>query len=236
MTDIVLSELTRIWKAYPMFYVAFAAFLVAWKTLLTNAKATKIKNSIDFESSYKHKDSIKKSSDKVLELITSHENTDELNQKLFEISIKQDRTVADSDYIHINDFLNEWERCANGVYYGVYDEKFLYGTYAGTLTTAFMKLLPFILMRQGGTRERVYIKTEWLALKWIINQHKEKGLLLDTNLEKSYRLLCSHHKAIYGHPIKRTITKYYRTAIRADSPSEELHQCRKLMITYLVRK
>lgn len=225
-----IDFLTDLWTTSPSFFVGFAAFIVAWRSLIANSRSTKVKNSIDFESSYKHKESIKQSSNHVLKLITTVDN---LPENLFKIAITVDRSYINNDYDHINDFLNEWERCANGVYYGVYDEKFLYGTYATTVIESFKRLLPFVIMRQGDKRDRVYIKLAWLALKWTVRRNKENGFETSPLLLNALDHLQMHHDRIYSKRHKRIFLFIWHKLTFQPTPRECLKVARINLFDYI---
>lgn len=227
-----LSELEL--SADPMFWVALAAFLVAWKGLVANVQANRVKNSLDFESTYKHNEASKKSSDEVLHFITAHRKLD-LREKTTELALQGSRKNEDDDsinyYAAINDFLNEWERCANGIYHGVFDEDILYGTYCTTVVEPIKLLLPFIIIRQQK-RERVYIKLLWLSLRWQIRNMREKGqwVQIPKQIFKAYEYLDEHHRAIYNrHKVFRYVYKFlYRI-----NPSENLKYSRYELCQYI---
>ncbi|EKF9473111.1 DUF4760 domain-containing protein [Vibrio cholerae] len=236
--EILLSQLELLWDKNPVFYVAFSALVVAVLNLLASSRTSKVKNSLDFETSYKHKEPIKKASDEVLKILKSTNSDAELIDKLFKIAILEGREDdnGNSAYLNINDFLNEWERCANGIYYGVYDEKFLYGTYAGTVTVAVTKLLPFILMRQGGNRERVYIKICWLALRWHIQRDKEKGTISHPKLVRAYSSLSLHHNRIYSKSYMHRCYAIINMITKQSTPKDLLLEARKSLIEYVFEK
>lgn len=236
--EFLVSQLIRLWENYPVFYVAFSALVVAVLNLQASSRTSKVKNSLDFETSYKHKDHIKKVSDEVLKILKSTASNAELTEKLFKIAILEGREdeSGNGDYLNINDFLNEWERCANGIYYGVYDEKFLYGTYASTVTVAVTKLLPFILIRQSGNRERVYIKICWLALRWHLQREKEKGTTCHPKLLRAYDALSIHHHRIYSKSYMHLYYAIAHTITKRPTPRYLLLEARKSLIEYVLEK
>lgn len=82
-------------------------------------------------------------------------------------------------YSEILSILKKLEWYSNGVYHKLYDENYLFSSYASTLVVNFERTIPFILLQQEK-QDRAYIKFCWLASKWVLKRKldpKEKGYI-----------------------------------------------------------
>lgn len=65
--------------------------------------------------------------------------------------------------------LNNWERCASAIRYGIYDECLIYNAQAGGVIMMYKSLSPFIeACRTRNNNERLFVNIEWLATRWEI--------------------------------------------------------------------
>ncbi|OCH05899.1 hypothetical protein A6D98_06035 [Aliivibrio fischeri] len=201
MWDSISQILLCLWDKNPMIYASAIATGVAYTAIKTNQKQARIKNSIDFESTLKHDKTALEAARKSADLFREHKA--DCNGCQFISNLGTPTGVATKEARYLSDFLNEWERCANGIFHNVYDEDLLYGTYAGTVLMVFNRSKPFIVARQSSNSQskRIYIKLCWLALRWQIRKAKETGEEIDPIIYKTYKLYNKHHTNVY----KKTI-------------------------------
>lgn len=181
------------------------AATVAFITLGINRKNQRISNSLDFESSYQDKDVVNITRRATLYLHKQNKKSKEANYLNLTIlashSPEKPNRQRTEDLKALTAYLNEWERCANGIYYDSFDSNFLYGVYAGTVTRSFLYALPFIVMRNRFTDQpRLLLKFTRLALDWHVRKQGETFQHVDEDLRDALRLLEKHHRLIYkGH-------------------------------------
>jgi len=179
----------------PLILTGVITAIFAFLTIKANRNANRVKNSIDFETTYKHTASISNYSREVLKIITKKHNCDLCH---YMYSLGTEKNKLEEDTRNISSFLNEWERCANGCFHDIYDTNFFYGTYSGTVNTLFEKCLPFMLSRQETRSQniKVYTKFLWLSTKWIIRSNSESGKSTDQNILNAYKALNKYHKKV----------------------------------------
>lgn len=174
---------------------------VAGITIRFNRQQNRLKNSIDFESTFKHNDKVLASAQAVQRLMFTDKDCDLCEIMRTSGCNNPDSKLSDNTK-NLSIFFNEWARCANGVANNIYDQDFLYGTYSTTLTVTFTKALPFILERQKE-RPKVYTKVCALAITWIIRYNHERNEPVDKNLTCALKQLNKYHKFIHNTRRKR---------------------------------
>ncbi|MGX2962145.1 DUF4760 domain-containing protein [Shewanella sp. FeAMO] len=152
-------------KENPTATTGIGAAVVAYFSLLSTIRNAVVKNAIDFETTYKHNEKIVNSSLLIKEVVTS-KNSDEIAEYGLESNFFSEEAKA------FTVVFNEWERCANGIYHGVYDEDFLYGIYGTTVLFLYERCKPYIDKRKDHN-PRVYNRFSWLALRWKARRGRE---------------------------------------------------------------
>lgn len=192
MFNAVFDITSHIYLTQPTFFatllVGLLAALIALRALRHNVQSAKIKNSLDFESIYKHNSKVVESSLEIKKILKHR-----LESPIAEHGLEENAHTAEA--IHISTILNEWERCANGVYHKVYDDSFLYGTYGSTVIFLYTNLQPYIENRQKHN-PRVFTKFCWLALKWRIRRDRDDANKTDATLKAALALLSEHHRHV----------------------------------------
>jgi hypothetical protein len=153
-------------KGNPTAATGIAAAVVAYFALKNNIRHANVKNAIDFETTYKHNEKIVDASLVIKEIVTK-ENSETIASYGLEANFFSKEAKA------FTTVFNEWERCANGIYYGVYDEDFLYGIYGSTVIFLHDKCKPYLDQRKKHN-VRVFKRFLWLALRWKIRREAEK--------------------------------------------------------------
>lgn len=184
------SIFEQILVTHPTVYAtAIAALLAAtaaYFTLRHNIRSTRVKNALDFESTYKHNDKVVTSTQAVRAMLRQQ-------AKPVEFWGLEENQLTD-EAKHLSTVMNEWERCANAIYHKVYDDKFLYGTYGSTVIFLFTHLQPYIEARQKHN-PRVYTKFCWLALCWRIKRDNEDHEDVNQALKESRDALARYLKS-----------------------------------------
>lgn len=188
MLDILTDILDNHPTVYSTLIAAFLAAIFAWLALRHNIRASRTKNSLDFESTYKHNAKIVESSLEIKRIVNSYNS-----KKIADLALE--RNFLAEDTLHITRVLNEWERCANGVFHNIYDNNFLYGTYASTVLYLYKNLHPFIEQRRQHN-PRVYTKFCWMAIQWQIRRQNDEKSKTDTDLKKALKLLERYHNSL----------------------------------------
>lgn len=195
MIEFFLSFLNSIWDKQPTFYatllVGFIAAFIAVRGLNHNVRAAKMKNSLDFESVYKHNSKVVESSLEIKKILSKRLDYPIENWGL-------ESNFQSSEALHISTILNEWERCANGIYHKVYDDDFLYGTYGSTVIFLFTHLQPYITARQKHN-PRAFTRFCWLALNWKIRRDSVSSKESVHKLKKALKLLSEYHRSVSQH-------------------------------------
>ncbi|MBP3140122.1 DUF4760 domain-containing protein [Aliivibrio fischeri] len=174
MTTIFTDLLSTHPTVYSTLFAAASAGIFAGLALKHNVKSTRIKNSLDFESTYKHNDKVVSSTLEIKKLLK-----DSIKNPVAQWGLESNSLTDEAN--HLSTVMNEWERCANAIYHKVYDDNFLYGTYGSTVIFLFTHLHPYIVTRQEHN-PRAYTKFCWLAVNWKIRRDNENKIQIDANL------------------------------------------------------
>ncbi|MEZ8640916.1 DUF4760 domain-containing protein [Vibrio splendidus] len=166
---------------YSTLLAAILAATFAFFTLKHNIRSTRIKNALDFESTYKHNDKVVTSTIEIKKILKNRLIIPVADWGLEENQLKEEA-------LHLSTVMNEWERCANAIYHKVYDDNFLYGTYGSTVIFLFTHLQPYLKKRQEHN-PRVYTKFSWLALNWTIRRSMENKEDIEKSLIESRKAL-----------------------------------------------
>ncbi|MBY8026147.1 DUF4760 domain-containing protein [Vibrio fluvialis] len=176
-----METLQNLLQNHPTVYSTLAAAILAavfaFFTLRHNIKSSRIKNALDFESTYKHNDKVVASTIEIKKILRNTHNVPVMEWGL-------ERNQLADEALHLSTVMNEWERCANAVFHKVYDEDFLYGTYGSTVIFLITHLHPYIVKRQEHN-PRVYTRFCWLALRWQIRRSNENGAKINRALRES---------------------------------------------------
>ncbi|MNT18340.1 hypothetical protein D3C72_1535330 [compost metagenome] len=150
-----------------------------------------MKNSLDFESVYKHNAKVVESSLEIKKILSRR-----LHAPIEQWGLESN--FQSPEALHISTVLNEWERCANGIYHKVYDDDFLYGTYGSTVIYLFTHLQPYINTRQKHN-PRAFTRFCWLALNWKIRRDSASAKQNNKKLNKALQLLSEYHASVSRH-------------------------------------
>lgn len=172
MTDFLLNRLSALFSLMgdlleknPTFYPGVAGALIAVISIRNQRRTSREKNSLDFEAAYKRNKDVVTAWASVLAIYKDRGNfplenygKDEFSQTENALSLKL--------------IFNEWERCANAVHNGLYDELYLYKVYGSTLIFLDVHFEPY--MRQCREKNpRFYRNMKCLALKWRVRRAYE---------------------------------------------------------------
>lgn len=172
-------------KSTPQVAAALIASLVAIWGILSQRQLSRQKNSLDFEGAYKRNKEIAESNQKVIDYIS----------KLQELPDQKPDNIANIVKVDLLDkvlptdneasikalrhsvvlILNEWERAANAVFTGLYDEDYLYRAHGTSIIKMYTYLRAYIKARQD-VAPRYYINFTRLALRWSLKRCKEDEL------------------------------------------------------------
>jgi len=172
--------LETIYSKHPTAIVGAIALIVATIGILKQRQTSKEKNSLDFEASYKNNKDIREAWDTLRTILQQPPNY------LLEIAKDRDNKHRKSIIL----ILNEWERAANAIYHGLYDEEFLYKAYGSTVITLFTNTLPFISYFQQKN-PRTFISFTKLAVRWQLKRSNENDFNVLKKLKVSLRDLHS---------------------------------------------
>ncbi|EMK7468478.1 TPA: DUF4760 domain-containing protein [Escherichia coli] len=183
--DLVLSILcggwkflSDIWYSSPTFYPGVAGALIAVISIRNQRKTSREKNSLDFEAAYKRNKDIVEAWSEVLRIYKDRHN--------FPIADwgKEEYSQTDGSKA-LKLIFNEWERCANAVNNGLYDERYLYRVYGSTLIFLDVHFEPY--MEECRKRNpRFYRNLKCLALRWRVRRAYED---MDNDTKEYKKLL-----------------------------------------------
>ncbi|EKA2634923.1 DUF4760 domain-containing protein [Vibrio alginolyticus] len=188
MKVILLDILTNHPTVYSTLLAALLAAIFAFFTLRHNVKSSRIKNSLDFETTYKHNDKVVASTLEIKNILKNR-----LNEPVSDWGLESNSMTQEAK--HLSTVMNEWERCANAIYHKVYDDNYLYGIYGSTVIFLFTHLHPYIKQRQLHN-PRVYTKFCWLAINWRIRRDSENKAHTDTVLKEAQAKLDTYLKTL----------------------------------------
>lgn len=183
----ILTILENLWHNNPTFFSTIIAAMVAAAIAIISIRkqrqTSKEKNSLDFESSYKRSDKVEEAWQVLLNILKVRKTIplemwgrDEVRQT------KEARALMT--------VFNEWERCANAIKNGLYDELFLYKVFGSTVIFLAKEFEPYLTARRS-VNIKFYGNFCWLAEKWMIKrswENAEGNPALPYNLPFSPRL------------------------------------------------
>lgn len=175
----MLSHILSFIKDYPVILSTLSAGLFALIALLNNIRMNRTKNSLEFESKYKHNEKIVEATIQIKKILRSTTPVANWGKEEHCFTVEA---------LALSTVMNEWERCANAIYHKVYDNDFLYGTYGSTVIYLFTNLKPYIDKRQDHNK-RVYAKFCWLAIRWKIQRDSEESNKADKHLKEAKKQL-----------------------------------------------
>lgn len=153
-------------KDNPTTATGIIAAIIGTYAIKNTARNAIVKNALDFETTYKHNEKIVEAS-LVIKFMLKHSSSAEIARYGLESEFFSNEAKA------LSTIFNEWERCANGVFHGIYDEDFLYGIYGSTVLFLYASCKPYLDKRKDHN-SRVYNRFSWLALRWKIRRGSEK--------------------------------------------------------------
>lgn len=170
-THKLCEVLAKLWTENPTFYSTLIAAMIAAAIAIISIRkqrqTSKEKNSLDFESSYKRSDKVEDAWQTLLNVLKVRKvvplymwGRDEVRQS------KEARALMT--------VFNEWERCANAIRNGLYDELFLYKVFGSTVIFLAKEFEPYLAERRS-INIKFYGNFCWLAEKWIIRRAREQG-------------------------------------------------------------
>lgn len=168
--------LEKIYTEHPTAIVGSLALFVASIGILKQRQTSKEKNSLDFEASYKNNKDIRDAWDILRTALKQPEG------ELLKAAKNKDNEYRKSIIL----ILNEWERAANAIYHGLYDEEFLYRAYGSIVIKLFIDTLPFIAHFQLKN-PRVFISFTKLAVRWQLKRSDENDFEVLNNLKNSLK-------------------------------------------------
>lgn len=189
--DLVLSDLSyigkifsSIWESSPTFYPGAAGALIAVISIRNQRKTSREKNSLDFEAAYKRNKDIVDAWSEVLRIHKDRHN--------FPIADWGKEEYSQTDGAKaLKLIFNEWERCANAVNNGLYDERYLYRVYGSTLIFLDVHFEPY--MEECRKRNpRFYRNLKCLALRWRVRRAYED----QENDSREYQKLLNEAKRL----------------------------------------
>jgi len=147
---------------------AIVAFFVAVTGITKQRQTSQEKNSLDFEANYKDNKDIR---DAWILLRVAVAKDSTYLAKLFKERDK-DNKADEETRSSIILILNEWERAANAIEHGLFNDKFLYQAYGTIVIQLFQDLSPFIKSCQE-VNPRIFIKFTRLSIRWQIERGRE---------------------------------------------------------------
>ncbi|CNB98434.1 Uncharacterised protein [Yersinia frederiksenii] len=157
-----LSILKDLWNNNPTFYstiiAATVAAFIAIFSIGKQRQTSREKNSLDFESSYKRSDKVENAWQTLLNIIKL--------KKVIPLHMWGRDTVRQTvEARALMTVFNEWERCANAIRHGLYDDEFLYKVFGSTVLFLAKEFEPYLLARRA-VNPKFYNNFCWLADNW----------------------------------------------------------------------
>ncbi|KDE35135.1 hypothetical protein AW40_18395 [Kosakonia radicincitans UMEnt01/12] len=167
----ILVVLKRLWKENPTFYSTIIAALIAAAIAVVSIRkqrqTSREKNSLDFESSYKRSDKVEDAWQTILNILKV--------RKLIPLEMwGRDEVRQTKEARALMTVFNEWERCANAIRNGLYDEMFLYKVFGSTVIFLAKEFEPYLTARRS-VNIKFYGNFCWLAENWMLRRNREQG-------------------------------------------------------------
>ena len=167
----ILCTLARLWKDNPTFYSTIIAALIAAAIAIISIgkqrQTSREKNSLDFESSYKRSDKVEDAWQTMLNILKL--------RKIIPLEMwGRDEVRQTKEARALMTVFNEWERCANAIRNGLYDEMFLYKVFGSTVIFLAKEFEPYLTARRS-VNIKFYGNFCWLAENWMIRRSREQG-------------------------------------------------------------
>lgn len=171
---VILKFVHDTWHNSPTFFPGLFGAVFAWFSIRNQKRTSREKNSLDFEAAYKRNDKVVEAMDTVREIYRKRGT-----QPLDHWGTREAEQTPEAKALAI--IFNEWERCANAVNNGLYDDMYLYRVYGSTLIHLDVHFNPYIEERRK-INDRFYRNMKILALKWRIRRAYEDS----SGEDKSY--------------------------------------------------
>lgn len=210
-----LLEILEAIKASP-FYQApvisalIASFVAIWG-IRTQRNISRQKNSLDFESAYKRNDELVQHNAILVKFIQDVrngviKNRDEILVKLAsqpngDVELTEDEEKLAKSIFTI---LNEWERTANAMFSGLYDDKYLYRAHGTAIIQIYSSLRKYIEKRQESN-PRIFINFTMLSVKWGTRRCKEDNNKLHSKLRKHLKHISQSGVDFLDHTVQESI-------------------------------
>lgn len=189
----ILSSLKHIWQYNPTFFSTIIAAIIAAAIAIISIRkqrqTSKEKNSLDFESSYKRSDKVEDAWQMLLNVLKV--------RKIIPLEMwGRDEVRQSKEARALMTVFNEWERCANAIKNGLYDEDFLYSVFGSTVIFLAKEFEPYLAARRT-INIKFYGNFCWLAEKWMIRRAREQmkgAVMLPYNLPYTPMLAIPENK------------------------------------------
>ncbi|EEW1437697.1 TPA: DUF4760 domain-containing protein [Escherichia coli] len=167
----VSETLHHLWKTNPTFYSTIIAAVIAAAIAIISIRkqrqTSREKNSLDFESSYKRSDKVEDAWQTMLDILKV--------KKIIPLEMWGRNEVRQTKEARaLMTVFNEWERCANAIRNGLYDESFLYKVFGSTVIFLAKEFEPYLAARRS-VNIKFYGNFCWLAENWMIRRGRELG-------------------------------------------------------------
>ncbi|AUU95302.1 TPA: DUF4760 domain-containing protein [Klebsiella pneumoniae] len=161
----IWTFLVDLWDKNPTFYPGMIGAYIAVTSIRTQRRTSREKNSLDFEAAYKRN---KEVVDAWAEVMRIYKDRGTVPVEEWGRSENSQTEGAKA----LKTIFNEWERCANAVNNGLYDDKYLYKVYGSTLIFLDVHFEPY-MAECRKTNPRFYRNMKCLALKWRVRRAYE---------------------------------------------------------------
>lgn len=165
--DALTTILSDLAISHPTFYSTILTGLVAalftTRTIAKQRELSREKNSLDFQTTYKHNNEVAQSWNLIRDVAG---NATELHRLGSDEGSSEDAAKA------LSTICNEWERCANAIRNNVYDENFLYNCHGSTVYFIYRDFHPYITERRKKN-PKFFNNFVWLAEKWCKRRAQE---------------------------------------------------------------
>jgi hypothetical protein len=162
---------------------AIIALSAAFMGIFFQRKTARENNSLSFQTSLADNEKYEKSIHVVIKAIR---NNTEFPVENF--SLKEHHTSDQA--VAFRYVLNTWERAANAMLHGLYDEKYLYHAHKSMVLLVGIHLRLYISKLQQDNAS-YFCNLNWLVLKWTIRRDSFEEKETKKRLKKIFRLLNS---------------------------------------------
>ncbi len=154
---------SRYYSVLAIITSAILALTAAFVGVFYQRQTAKEKNTLDFQSGIQSDKQYVDSMRKLATIFRDYDSSITIGDLANDLHVNKPESQA------IRYVLNSWEKAANAIRHGIFDDNYLYSSHKSTVLLIGVKCRPFIRARQA-TNTSLYTNLNWLIMKWTIRR------------------------------------------------------------------